>query len=54
MTDKPEVPDMSQVDFDTRLKVLLGVLPETEKGTDDATDPPPITESDPDLSLPHS
>ena len=26
-----EIPDMSEVDFDTRLKVLLGVSPEREE-----------------------
>ena len=29
-TDK-EIPDMSEVDLDTRLKVLLGVAPEGEE-----------------------
>lgn len=28
-----EIPDMSEVDFDTRLKVLLGVAPKGEEIT---------------------
>ena len=47
MTDEPDIPDISEVDFDTRLKVLLGVPPINEGADDDAT-PSPITESDPD------
>ena len=42
------VPDISEVDFDTRLKVLLGVPPEREREEveDDTISPP--TESGPD------
>ena len=31
MTDEPTIPDISEVDLDTRLKVLLGVAPEGEQ-----------------------
>ena len=47
MTDKPNIPDISEVDFDTRLQVLLGVPP-VKKETEDDTPPSPVTESDPD------
>lgn len=35
MSNEPnkEIPDMSEVDFDTRLKVLMGVPPEGEEIT---------------------
>ena len=46
MDNEPNIPDISEVDFDTRLKVLLGVSLEREEVEDDTT-PPPI-ESDPD------
>lgn len=38
-----QIPDISEVDFDTRLKVLLGVPP-TKEGEETSTP----TESDPD------
>ena len=44
MDNEPNIPDISEVDFDTRLKVLLGVSPEREEVEDDT---PPI-ESDSD------
>lgn len=47
MANEPNIPDISEVDFDTRLKVLLGVPPAKEEAEDD-TAPAPSTESDPD------
>ena len=41
MDNEPKIPDMSEVDFDTRLKVLLGVPPTKEE-----EEPPTPTESD--------
>lgn len=47
MDNKPKIPDMSEVDFDTRLKVLLGVPPAKEE-EEDNTAPSTPTESNPD------
>ena len=43
LNGKPDIPDISEVDFDTRLKVLLGVPPTKEKEEVSAPN-----ESDPD------
>ena len=48
MDNKPDIPDISEVDFDTRLKVLLGVPPEREKVENDDATRLSSTESDPD------
>ena len=46
---KEQIPDISEVDFDTRLRILLGEPPNRE-GADGDTAPSPVesTESDPD------
>ncbi len=41
--NETDIPDISEVDFDTRLKVLLGVSPTKEE-----EETPTPTESDPD------
>ncbi len=46
MNDEKDIPDISEVDFDTRLKVLLGVPPAKEEEEQPVTSP--STESDPD------
>lgn len=46
MMDESDIPDISEVDLDTRLQVLLGVPPSKEEAEDDPTPLP--TESDPD------
>ena len=33
MSNEPDIPDISEVDFDTRLKILMGVAPEGEEIT---------------------
>ena len=43
--EDPNIPNISEVDFDTRLKVLLGVSPEWEREESEDSSP---TESDPD------
>jgi hypothetical protein len=46
MNNELDIPDISEVDFDTRLKVLLGVPPAKEG--EELPVASPSTESDPD------
>ena len=40
MANNPNIPDISEVDFDIRLKVLLGLPPVREEEEDGATSSP--------------